>query len=199
MTMTAYNYPLHFKFKISTLSNDFEAKDALGNTLFYVREKILTWRDQMKVYSDSSKNELLYEIKSNRLIDFQQTFTITNTYGNIVGSVRRKSIRSLWKSTFKLMDENENHDHTIQEKNVFVKMWDGIFGEIPIIGILSGYVFNPSYILSTTAGDPLFEITKEPSFFGRKFKVEKLTSREFNEERFILSLALMVLVERSRG
>jgi uncharacterized protein YxjI len=199
MTMTAYNYPLHFKFKISTLSNDFEAKDALGNTLFYVREKILTWRDQMKVYSDSSKNELLYEIKSNRLIDFQQTFTITNTYGNIVGSLRRKSIRSLWKSTFKLMDENENHDHTIQEKNVFVKMWDGIFGEIPIIGILSGYVFNPSYILSTTAGDPLFEITKEPSFFGRKFKVEKLTSREFNEERFILSLALMVLVERSRG
>jgi len=197
--MTPYNYPLSFKFKIGTLSNDFEAKDALGNTLFYVREKILTWRDQMKIYSDSSKNELLYEIKSNRLIDFQQTFTITNTQGNIVGSVRRKSIRSLWKATFKLMNEQENHDSTIQEKNAFVKMWDGIFGEIPIIGMLSGYVFNPSYILSTTEGEALFEIRKEPSFFGRKFTVEKLTTSDVNEERFVLSLALMVLVERGRG
>lgn len=197
--MSKYNYPLDFKFKIGTLSNDFEAKDALGNTLFYVREKILTWRDQMKVYSDSSKSELLYEMKSNRLIDFQQTFTITDTANNVIGKVRRKSIRSLWKSTFKLVNADDEHDYTIQEKNAFVKMWDGIFGEIPIIGMLSGYVFNPSYILSNNAGEALFELKKEPSFFGRKFKVEKLTSSDIEEERLVMSLALMVLVERDRG
>ncbi|TCV19955.1 hypothetical protein EDC17_100354 [Sphingobacterium alimentarium] len=197
--MSKYNYPLDFKFKIGTLSNDFEAKDALGNTLFYVREKILTWRDQMKVYSDSSKSELLYEMKSNRLIDFQQTFTITDAANNVIGKVRRKSIRSLWKSTFKLVNADDEHDYTIQEKNAFVKMWDGIFGEIPIIGMLSGYVFNPSYILSNNAGEALFELKKEPSFFGRKFKVEKLTSSDIEEERLVLSLALMVLVERDRG
>lgn len=197
--MSLYNYPLHFKFKITTFSNDFEATDALGNTIFYVREKILTWRDQMKVYSDSSKSELLYEIKSNKLIDFQQTFTITNPQGNIIGKVRRKSIRSLWKSTFQLMDTYDNHDHTIQEKNAFVKLWDGIFGEIPIIGMLSGYVFNPSYILSANEGEELFELNKEPSFFGRKFTVHKITEKEVNEERMVLSLALMVLNERSRG
>lgn len=197
--MSKYNYPLDFKFKIGTLSNDFEAKDALGNTLFYVREKILTWRDQMKVYSDSSKSELLYEMKSNRLIDFQQTFTITDTTNNVIGKVRRKSIRSLWKSTFKLINAEDEHDYTIQEKNAFVKMWDGIFGEIPIIGILSGYVFNPSYILSNNAGEALFLLKKEPSFFGRKFKVEKLTTSEIDEERLVMSLTLMVLVERDRG
>lgn len=197
--MSKCNYPLDFKFKIGTLSNDFEAKDALGNTLFYVREKILTWRDQMKVYSDSSKSELLYEMKSNRLIDFQQTFTITDAANNVIGKVRRKSIRSLWKSTFKLVNADDEHDYTIQEKNAFVKMWDGIFGEIPIIGMLSGYVFNPSYILSNNAGEALFELKKEPSFFGRKFKVEKLTSSDIEEERLVLSLALMVLVERDRG
>jgi|SRR5690606_4960418 uncharacterized protein YxjI len=197
--MSKYNYPLDFKFKIGTLSNDFEAKDALGNTLFYVREKILTWRDQMKVYSDSSKSELLYEMKSNRLIDFQQTFTITDAANNVIGKVRRKSIRSLWKSTFKLVNADDEHDYTIQEKNAFVKMWDGIFGEIPIIGMLSGYVFNPSYILSNNAGEALFELKKEPSFFGRKFKVEKLTSSDIEEERLVMSLALMVLVERDRG
>ena len=197
--MSQYNFPLQFKFKIGTLSNDFEAKDAFGNTLFYVREKILTWRDQMKVYTDSTKNELLYEIKSNKLIDFQQTFTITSQKGEIIGKVRRKTIRSFWKSTFKLMDSEDQHDHTIQEKNAFVKMWDGLFGEIPILGMLSGYIFNPSYILSNNQGEALFELKKEPSFFGRKFSVEKLTNSNIDEERLLLSLVLMVLVERSRG
>ncbi|MCA5004897.1 LURP-one-related family protein [Sphingobacterium bovistauri] len=197
--MSQYNYPLHFKFRISTFSNDFEATDSLGNTLFYVREKILTWRDQMKVYSNGTKDELLYEIKSNKLIDFQQTFAITNSQGDMVGKVRRKTISSLWKSTFKVMDASDSHDYTIKEKNAFVKMWDGVFGEIPIIGMLSGYVFNPSYILSSTAGEPLFELKKEPSFFGRKFTVDKLTSNDVDEERLILSLVVMVLIERSRG
>lgn len=197
--MDTLQYPLHFKFRISTLSNDFIAKDSSGKTIFYIREKILAWRDQMKVYSDESKSQLLYEIRSNKLIDFQQTFTITRATGEIIGKVRRKSIRSLWKSTFRLMDINDNHDHTIQEKNAFVKFWDGIFGEIPLIGMLSGYVFNPVYILSSNQGEALFELKKEPSFFGRRFTVHKLTQADVNDERMVLSLALMILSERSRG
>ena len=197
--MSKYNYPLHFKFKITTFSNDFEATDAHGNTIFYVREKILTWRDQMKVYSDSSKSQLLYEIKSNKLIDFQQTFTITRSDGDVIGKVRRKTLRSLWKSTFRLINSVDEHDYTIQEKNAFVKIWDSIFGEIPIIGVLSGYVFNPSYILFNNSNQALFELKKEPSFFGRKFTVTKLIDDNMDEERMVLSLALMVLNERSRG
>ena len=198
--MDSLQYPLDFKFKITSLSNDFVAKDFSGRTIFYIREKILAWRDQMKVYTDESKSHLLYEIRSNRLIDFQQTFTITTSQGQVLGKLRRKTIRSFWRATFKLMNSADEHDFSITEKSVFVRFWDGIFGEIPLLGMLSGYVFNPSYILSSTAGDPLFEIKKKPSFFGRKFSVHKLKN-DFveGEERLVLSLALMVLIERDRG
>ncbi len=192
-------YPLHFQFRITSLANDFTAKDAEGNTIYYVREKIFSWRDHIIVYSDESKAEKLYELISNKLIDFQQTFTIKNNSNKIIGKVRRKSIRSLWRSTFNLIDEEDKLDHTIKEKNPWVKLWDGLFGELPIIGMLSGYVFNPSYILRNDLDEPMFEIKKEPSFFGRKFTVKKLTNKEVNDERFILSLMLMVLMERSNG
>lgn len=192
-------YPLHFQFRITSLANDFTAKDAEGNTIYYVREKIFSWRDHIIVYSDESKAEKLYELISNKLIDFQQTFTIKNNSNKIIGKVRRKSIRSLWRSTFNLIDEEDKLDHTIKEKNPWVKLWDGLFGELPIIGMLSGYVFNPSYILRNDLDEPVFEIKKEPSFFGRKFTVKKLTNKEVNDERFILSLMLMVLMERSNG
>lgn len=197
--MSTYNYPLHFQFRIGTLANDFVAKDATGQTVFYVREKIFAWRDQIKIYSDETKSNLLYELVSNKLIDFQQTFTMTDNTGRVVGKVRRKTLRSLWRSTFRLMDREDNHDHTIQEKNPWTKFMDGLFGEIPLVGMLSGYVFNPAYLLSDSEGNVLFELKKEPSFFGRKFTVHKLSDAAIDEERFVLSLMLMVLIERSNG
>ena len=197
--MSTFNYPLYFQFKIGTIANDFIAKDASGQTICYVREKIFAWRDQIKIYSDESKTNLLYELVSDKLIDFQQTFTIKDHSGRIVGKVRRKTLRSLWRSTFRLMNSEDNHDHTIQEKNPWTKFMDGLFGEIPLIGILSGYFFNPAYLLSNSDGQVLFEIKKESSFFGRKFTVHKLTSDNVDEERFVLSLMLMVLIERSNG
>ncbi len=193
------NYPLHFKFRVTTFSNDFVATDALGQQLFYVREKIFTWRDKIKVYTDSSKRELLYELVSNKLIDFQQTFSMTDVHGRLIGKVRRKTIKSLWRSTFNLMDRNDVHDYTVTEKNPWTKMWDGLFGEIPIIGALSGYVFNPSYMLRSNNGEELYEIKKEPSFFGRKFSVYKLSESPVDEERMVLSLMLQVLIERGNG
>ena len=192
-------YPLHFQFRISSFANDFRAKDSQGNDLYYVREKIFSWRDHIQVYRDETKTELLYEIISNKLIDFQQTFTIQDHSGKVIGKLRRKTIKSLWKSTFNLMDEFDQQDSTIKEKNPWTKFWDGLFGEIPLIGILSGYLFNPSYVLRTNEGEELFEIVKEPSFFGRKFSVHKLTNQEVNEERFVLSLMLMILIERTNG
>lgn len=197
--MKDLQYPLHFRFRVTSLANDFSAKDALGNSIYYVREKIFTIRDHIMVYRDESKAELLYELKSNKLIDFQQTFTITDRTGKVIGKVRRKSIKSLWRSTFNLMDSNDQQDHTIKEKNPWVKFWDGLFGELPLIGMLSGYVFNPSYILRDNNEEAVFEITKEPSFFGRKFIVNKLTDKEVDDERFVLSLMLMILIERRNG
>lgn len=197
--MKDLQYPLHFRFRVTSLANDFSAKDALGNSIYYVREKIFTIRDHIMVYRDESKAELLYELKSNKLIDFQQTFTITDRNGKVIGKVRRKSIKSLWRSTFNLMDANDQQDHTIKEKNPWVKFWDGLFGELPLIGMLSGYVFNPSYLLRDNNEEAVFEITKEPSFFGRKFIVNKLTDKEVDDERFVLSLMLMILIERRNG
>lgn len=195
-----YQYPIDFKFKIATFSNDFEAKDAQGRSLFYAREKILSWRDVIKIYTDSSKSELLYTLRSNKLIDFQQTFSISKADGVELGRVRRKSIKSLWRSTFELRNPQGDLDYYIHEKSVWTKFWDSLFGEIPIIGTLSGYVFNPAYILSDKQGRAYFEIKKMPSFFGRKFKVEKLSNEQLEEEeRLLLSMVLLVLIERDNG
>ena len=37
-------------------------------------------------------------------------------------------------------------EFSVSEKSVFTRFLDGLFGEIPIIGFLTGYVANPSYL-----------------------------------------------------
>jgi len=43
------------------------------------------------------------------------------------------------------------------------------------------------------------EMRKKRSFWGRKFDVNKLTKKTFNEEQVILSLVLMIIQQRDRG
>ena len=92
-------------------------------------------------------------------------------------------------------------DLSINEENAVVKVFDGIFGELPLIGILAGYFFNPTYLVTRTNGLPVVLLTKEKSFFGRRFKVDKLAefSSTGEENRIMLGLMMMILLERQRG
>lgn len=195
-----YQYPLNFLFKITTVSNDFTATDAAGKTIFFVREKLFKLRDHINVYRDESKKEILYDLVSNKIIDFQQTFTITNSQKEVIGKVRKKTVRSVIKATYHLQDAEGNHIYTIKERNASVRILDFIFDElVPVAGELSGYVLNPKYVVTDLDGIELMEMRKKRSFWGRKFDVNKLTKKTFNEEQVILSLVLMVIQQRDRG
>lgn len=194
-----YQYPLHFLFKITTITNDFTATDATGKTIFFVREKFFKLRDHIKVFRDESREEVVYDMVSNKIIDFQQTFTIANTQQHAIGKVRKKTLRSFFKATYHLQDNNGNLLYTVKERNAMVRFMDAVLGEIPLIGMMSGYVFNPKYVVSDLQGKELMELIKKPSFWGRKFEVQKLSNTSFNEEQVVLSLMLMVIQQRDRG
>lgn len=192
-------YPLHFLFKVTTLSNDFTVKDATGQTFFYVREKMFKLRDHVKVYRDESKREVLYDFVSNKLIDFQQTFTITNQNNQVVGKVRKKTFQSFITVTYHIQNGQGDVIYTINERSALVRFFDNLLGEIPLIGFLTAYVFNPKYVVKDMKGNEWYELKKLPSFWGRKFSIEKLSNNSIDEEQIILSLMLMILQQRDRG
>lgn len=193
-------FPVSLTFKVSTFSNDFYAIDASGFTLAYVRQKLLKLVDEIQIFNDESKSQLLYTIKANKWIDFSTTYLFTDQNGNDVGRIARKGWASLWKAHYELYDENQNIDLNINEENGWVKVMDSLLGEIPILGIFTGYLFNPSYIVSRPDGTAVVRLKKEPSFWGRKFSITQLSTFESGEEtRIILGLMMMILLERRRG
>ncbi len=195
-----FEFPMTFEFKIGSLANDFTAKDASGNTIAYVRQKMFKLKEAIKVYSDDTKTSLQYEINADRIIDFNASYEFTNSNGTVLGSVGRKGMKSIWKANYQIFDVNKTPEFSIIEENPWAKVGDVLLCEIPLLGLISGYVFNPKYGVLSTEGTTVARISKLPSFFGRKFKLEKLENfKEGDSERLMLGLMMMMLLERRRG
>lgn len=193
-------YPLELKFKIGTIHNDFIATDALGNTRAFVKQKLFKFKEHVNVFSDENQHKLTFEIKANKWLDFNTSYSFTNASGAHVGRVVRKGWKSLWKSHYIIFDEHDQTDLVINEKNAWVKVWDSVLSGIPIAGLFAGYLFNPSYLVTRPDGTILCILKKQASFFGRKFSLSLEADFEQGEEdRVLLSVMMMVLLERRRG
>ncbi|MBA3786366.1 MAG: hypothetical protein H0X15_12680, partial [Acidobacteria bacterium] len=81
-----------------------------------------------------------------------------------------------------------------------VKVVDALVGEIPVIGMFTGYLFNPAYIISRMDGTPVARLQKQPAFFESKFEIARQSEISDDEEiRVLLAALTMTLLERSRG
>ena len=177
------NYPIQFKFRITTLHNDFTATDALGNTVAYVKQKLFKFKEHVIVFENDSQAVLKYEIRASQWLDFNASYAFTDANGKNMGRVVRKGWRSLWRASYLIYDENDQQDLIIQEKNAWVKVWDGLLGQIPLVGMFTGYLLNPIYLLTRPNGTLVCRFKKESSFFGRNFSLHKEAPFEVGEER----------------
>ena len=198
--MQNLQYPLFLKFKISTLASDFNISDKNGNSLAYVRQKLFKLKEDVVVYNNESRTQENFRIRANQWIDFNASYAITDHTGKNLGKIARKGMRSIWKATYNIFDHNENQKYKVQEENAWIKVFDGIVSDIPIIGMFTGYFLNPSYIVHDNNGKEIYRLRKMPSFFGRKFQLDQLNDIADEEETLVvLSLMMMVLLERAKG
>ncbi|MGE4514452.1 MAG: hypothetical protein AB7E26_11645 [Chryseobacterium sp.] len=201
MVLNNLNYPLDFKFKITTLASDFNITDKNGNYVAYVRQKMFKLKEDVIVFNDESKSKELFRIKANQWIDFNASYSLTEiATGRNFGRMARKGMRSIWKASYDILDANDQPKFKIQEDNAWVRFFDGMVGEIPLIGMFTGYFLNPSYTVTGIDGKAYFKLKKMPSFFGRRFQLDRLIDIDDEEESLvILSLLMMTLLERARG
>lgn len=192
-------YPLGLSFKILALAPQISVTDASGRLVFYVKQKAFKLKEEITVFADAQQTQPLYTINADRVLDFSAQYHFADVGGMRLGSVKREGMRSLWKAHYAIF-EGEAAVMTIREENPWVKVLDGLFSGIPIVGMLSGYVFNPAFLVSRADGTVVMRLTKQPSFFESKFTIEKKDEMGKKEEtRALLSLLMMILLERAKG
>ncbi len=201
MILNNLNYPLDFKFKISTLSSDFNITDKNGKYVAYVRQKMFKLKEDVIIFENDSKTNELFRIQANKWIDFNASYNITSVQdGTSFGRLARKGMRSIWKAKYDIIDNQDQLKYSISEDNGWIKVFDSLVGEIPIIGMFTGYFLNPSYSVKDKNEKVLFTLKKMPSLIGRRFQLDRLVDiPDEDESLIVLSYLMMVLLERSRG
>ncbi|HEX6939591.1 MAG TPA: hypothetical protein VF158_09270 [Longimicrobiales bacterium] len=193
------DYPLSLSFKIFAISPQLAVTDATGRTVFYVRQKAFKLKESVTVFADREQTRPVATITADRILDISATYRLRAPNGDEFGAVRRRGLKSFWKAHYDVL-RGDAELMSLRENNAFVKLMDGILTQIPVLGLLSGYVFQPTYDLVRADGSPVLRVKKRPAFLEGRFSVEKLRDLPPDEEALaILSILMMVLLERTRG
>lgn len=194
------NFPLELRFKILAIASQIAVRDASGNLLCYVKQKAFRLKEAVTVFGDEEQSRPLYTIKADRVWDISAQYNIDDMAGHPIGMIRRHGMRSFWRSHYEIQ-RNGLQVFEIREENPWIKVADAALGEIPFLGILSGYVFHPAYRLTdAVTGNVVLRAEKRAAFFEGLYTIEALGVMSDDDERLgMLSILMMLLLERQRG
>ncbi len=195
------NFPLNFNFKLIALANQISVYDHAEQELMYIKQKMFKLKENIEIYQDSSKTTLLYTIKADRVIDFSPEYTLADANGNELGMIKRNGGRSLWKANYDLSIGGQPVAH-IKELNPWAKVGDALFSEIPIAGMLAGFLFHPKYSVIDTQEQEIGVIAKQPAFFEGKYTLDDSGIGQLQDKaqtEVVALLMMVLLMERTRG
>ena len=194
------NYPLKLSFKLLALASQIYVTDASGKTVGYAKQKLLKLKEDVRIFSDTSQTEEIYQIKADRLIDFSARYSFSDSRtGRFLGAVKRRGMRSIWSAHYEIFD-NDQIVMEIKEENAWIKVFDALVGEVPLVGAFTGYFFNPAYLVSRTDGAIVARVQKQPAMFEGQFELTRQSQMsEAEETRVLLSVLQMIILERARG
>lgn len=192
-------FPLSVAFKKLALAPQIFVRDSDGQLQLYVRQKLMKLKEAVSIFGDEAQQNLLYTVQADRVIDIRARYTMRDAAGIEIGHLQGKGMRSLWRLHYEI-GRNGHTVFDVREDNAWVKVIDSFVGEIPVIGMFTGYFLNPKYNVTRPDGTLALRLIKQPAFLQGLFTIEKSADLTPEEEGVaVLGLLMMLLLERSRG
>lgn len=194
------NFPLELRFKLLAIASQISVRDATGSLICYVKQRAFKLKEAVTVYADEAQTRPLYTIGADRILDISAEYHVADKSGQRLGTIKRHGMRSLWRAHYDVLRGGQPV-FSIEEENPWVKLVDGLLGEIPLVGILTGYFLHPAYRLTATAtATAALRVVKQPALFEGVYRIERLAPLDEGDELLaVLAVLMMVLLERQRG
>lgn len=109
-----------FRRKVFKLfGGEFKVYDESGREVFYSKQKAFKLREDFRVYSAQSNEELL-TIKTPQILDIGATYNVVDaTTGEAIGSLRRKGLKSIFKDEWLFLSNQGQEIGKMEEHSMF--------------------------------------------------------------------------------
>ncbi|MCB9134997.1 MAG: hypothetical protein H6636_06200 [Anaerolineales bacterium] len=90
-----------------------------GQLVLFSEQKMFKLREDIRIFSDESKSQLVLNIKARQIIDFSAAYDVIDPLENArVGVLRRKGFSSLLRDKWEIMDANERPLAVMEEDSM---------------------------------------------------------------------------------
>lgn len=97
--------------------------DQSDNLLLWVKQKGFKLKEDIRVYSDSSRSEERLTIQSAKILDFNAAFHVIDPQtGERIGGFRRKGWSSMLQDEWQILDVNDNQIGSIHEDTMLLAL-----------------------------------------------------------------------------
>ncbi|MGH3031508.1 MAG: hypothetical protein ACRDNE_12250 [Gaiellaceae bacterium] len=107
--------PIANLYRISTLGSDGASP---GEPLAFIRQKKLKIKEDIRFFADESESEELFRIKARALLELGGRYDVVTPDGTRLGVLEKVFGRSLLRSTWRVLDAQEQEVAFGQEKSV---------------------------------------------------------------------------------
>ena len=138
-----------------------------GNLAFYSKQKAFKLKEDIRIYGDQAMTSELLCIRARGVIDFGMTYdVIDSTTQQVVGSLKRKGLKSLFRDSWVILDVNDQEIGTMQEESgalaILRRFIGGALGQIVAPQQFNGYI-----------GDvPVFQFNQNRNPFVQKINLD---------------------------
>jgi uncharacterized protein YxjI len=125
-----------------------------GEHVAFVEQKRFTFKEDIRFYTDESKQHELMRLKARQRFDPRARYDVTAADGSKIGEIQKVFGASLLRSTYALFDAQGNELATASERSLLVALVRRAVGFVPDIAAFADWLPIP-YHFDFKRGDTL--------------------------------------------
>jgi uncharacterized protein YxjI len=102
----------------------------------FAQQKCLTFKEKVLFYSDAEKTQPIFTLRAEKVLDVHGKYIVEDMQGNFIGQFKKEFKQSLLKSTWSILDSNNQPKLIVAENSLTLALFRRFAGLLPIIGDL---------------------------------------------------------------
>ena len=105
-----------------------------GPLVALAQQKRLAFKEKVIFYADIEKTQPIFTFRAEKVFDVHGKYIVEDMQGNAIGAFRKAFKKSLFKSTWNILDSNDQPNITIAENSLTLALFRRFAGFLPIVG-----------------------------------------------------------------
>ncbi len=162
-----------------------------GPAICFVEQKRFKFKEDIRFYTDDSKQSELMRIKARQRFDPRARYDVTDSAGGRVGEIQKVFGESLLRSTYLLYDAYGNEVAKAREKSLAVALFRRLVGFIPYVGDFADWLPIPYHFDFVSDGTVLGTHTRHAWKIRDVYTIDMTGDPERTlDRRLILAIAV---------